>query len=106
AHYARHAVAHWDRWEGPGWRTSVDWVEAELGNLRVAWRWSASRGHLEVATDVAAHAALMGFSVQLFETLAWAEELLEPAAAADVRPLPRPLTAGRYARLARRRAVA
>ncbi len=32
---------------------------------------------LEVATDIAAHAALMGFSVQLFETLAWAEELLD-----------------------------
>ena len=34
-------------------------------------------GEVEVATDIAAHAALMGFSVQLFETLAWAEELLE-----------------------------
>ena len=55
------------------------------------------RGELEVATDIAAHAALMGFSVQLFETLAWAEELLEPAAAADVRRLPRLYTAAGYA---------
>ena len=31
----------------------------------------------------------MGFSVQLFETLEWAEELLEAATAADVRRLPR-----------------
>ena len=30
----------------------------------------------------------MGFSVQLFETLAWAEELLEAATAADVRASP------------------
>ena len=52
---------------------------------------------LEVATDIAAHAALMGFSVQLFETLAWAEELLEPATAADVRRLPRLYTAAGYA---------
>ena len=43
-----------------------------------------ARGQLEVATDIAAHGALMGFSVQLFETLAWAEELLEPAANAGV----------------------
>ena len=51
-----------------------------------------------MATDIAAHAALMGFSVQLFETLAWAEELLEPAAAAaDVRRLPRLYTAAGYA---------
>ena len=57
----------------------------------------ADEATLEVATDIAAHAALMGFSVQLFETLAWAEELLEPAAAADVRRLPRLYTAAGYA---------
>ena len=55
------------------------------------------RGDLEVATDIAAHAALMGFSVQLFETLAWAEELLESAAEADTRRLPRLYTAAGYA---------
>ena len=76
-------------WNGPGWRDAVDWVEVELGNLRAGYQWSAARGDLEVATDIAAHAALMGFSVQLFETLAWAEELLERATAADVRRLPR-----------------
>ena len=74
----------WDRWDGPGWRDAVDWVELELGNLRAGFRWSAERGEVEVATDIAAHAALMGFSVQLFETLAWAEELLDAASAADV----------------------
>jgi predicted ATPase/class 3 adenylate cyclase/DNA-binding CsgD family transcriptional regulator len=97
AHFARQAVAHWERWDGPGWRAAVDWVEAELGNLRTAARWSAARGDLEVATDVAAHAALMGFSIQLFETLGWAEELLEPATAAGVRRLPRLFTAAGYA---------
>ena len=50
-----------------------------------------------MATDIAAHAALMGFSVQLFETLAWAEELLPAAAAADVARLPRLYTAAGYA---------
>ena len=38
----------------------------------------------------------MGFSVQLFETLAWAEELLDPATAADVPRLPRLYTAAGY----------
>ena len=52
---------------------------------------------MEVATDIAAHAALMGFSVQLFETLAWAEELLDAASAADVPRLPRLYTAAGYA---------
>jgi DNA-binding CsgD family transcriptional regulator len=97
AYFAHECVARWEHWDGPGWRDAVDWVEVELGNLRSAYQWSAQRGDLDVATDIAAHAALMGFSVQLFETIAWAEELLEPAAAADVRRLPRLYTAAGYA---------
>lgn len=97
AYFARESTDRWERWNGPGWRDAVDWVEAELGNLRSGYRWSAERGDLEVATDIAAHAALMGFSVQLFETLAWAEELLEAATAADVRRLPRLYTGAGYA---------
>jgi DNA-binding CsgD family transcriptional regulator len=96
-YFAGEAVARWERWNGPGWRDAVDWVEAELGNLRAGYQWSAARGELEVATDIAAHAALMGFSVQLFETLAWAEALLDHAAAQDVRRLPRLYTAAGYA---------
>ena len=56
------ASARWDRWNGPGWRDAVDWVDAEFGNLRAAFRWSSARGEVVVATDIAAHAALMGFS--------------------------------------------
>jgi predicted ATPase/class 3 adenylate cyclase/DNA-binding CsgD family transcriptional regulator len=97
AQFARRAVAEWERWDGPGWRDAVDWVELELGNLRAGFRWSAERGQMEVAADIAAHAALMGFSVQLFETVAWAEELLDVAAAVDVPRLPRLYTAAGYA---------
>jgi len=96
-YFAREAAARWEHWNGPGWRAAVDWVEVELSNLRSGYRWSAGRGDIEVAADIAAHAALMGFSVQLFETLAWAEELLELAEGADVRRLPRLYTAAGYA---------
>jgi predicted ATPase/DNA-binding CsgD family transcriptional regulator len=97
AHFARRATTEWERWNGPAWRNAVDWVEVELGNLRIAFRWSSDRGDTEVATDIAAHAALMGFSVQLFETVAWAEELLEAASSADVPRLPRLYAAAGYA---------
>ncbi len=97
AHFARAAVGRWDRWDGPGWRDAVDWVEVELGNLRAAHQWSTGRGDAVVATDIAAHAALMGFSGQLFETLAWAEAVLPLATAADVPRLPRLGTAAGYA---------
>ena len=81
AHFATEAALRWERWNGPGWPDEVAWVQAELANLRAAFRWSVERGQVEVATDVAAHAALMGFSVELFETIGWAEALLEEAAA-------------------------
>src|SRR5262249_8001644 len=70
-YFADQCAAHWEHWNGPGWRDAVDWVETELANLRSAHQWSARRGDMDVATDIAAHAALMGFSVQLFETIAW-----------------------------------
>jgi hypothetical protein len=96
AYFARRAMSEWDRWTSR-WRDTVDWVELELDNLRSGFRWSSDRGDVAVATDIAAHVALMGFSVQLFETLAWAEELLEAASAADVSRLPRLYTAAGYA---------
>jgi predicted ATPase/class 3 adenylate cyclase/DNA-binding NarL/FixJ family response regulator len=97
AHFGNQASQRYERWNGPGWRDAVDWVEIEVDNLRAAFRWSMQRGEMDVATDVAAHAALMGFSVQLFETVGWAEELLPAAIDADVRRLPRLCTGAGYA---------
>jgi predicted ATPase/DNA-binding NarL/FixJ family response regulator len=97
AYLAADAVARWELWNGPGWRTQVDWVQTELANLRSAYRWSLDRGHVETAAQVAAHAALMGFSVELFETIAWAEATLPAAVRADVRWLPRLYAAAGYA---------
>ena len=94
---AGEAVRRYEHWNGPEWRTQVDWVQTELANLRSAYRWSLDRRHLDVATDVAAHAALMGFSVELFETIGWAEAVLEAATEADVRRLPRLYAAAGYA---------
>ena len=96
-HFAQQAADRWERWNGPGWRDAVDWIEVELSNLREGYQWSARHREVAVATDIAAHAALIGFSVQLFETLAWAEELLEPASAADVTRLPRLYTGAGFA---------
>jgi predicted ATPase/DNA-binding CsgD family transcriptional regulator len=95
--FADAAAARWSSWNGPGWRDSVDWVAAELGNLRAAFHWSMERGRTTAAVDVAAHTALIGFSVELFESVAWAEEAIEAATAANVPRLPRLLTAAGYA---------
>ncbi|GAB3790859.1 LuxR C-terminal-related transcriptional regulator [Nocardioides ungokensis] len=97
AYLAGEAVRRWELWNGPGWRTQVDWVQTELANLRSAYRWSLDRGRVETATDVAAHTALMGFSVELFETIGWAEAVLPAAEQAGVRRLPRLYAAAGYA---------
>ena len=96
ARFAREATARWGRWNGPEWRECVDWLEVELPNLRAAFRWSWGRDDLEVASDIAAHAALMGASVQAFETVGWAQQLLADASRARVRHLPRLCTAAAW----------
>ncbi len=106
AHFANEAAARWEVWNGPGWHDQVGWVQVELANLRSGLRWSVDRGQVTVATDLAAHAALMGFSVELFETIGWAEGLLEQATHADVRRLPRLYAAAGYACFVGRAAAA
>lgn len=96
AYFARVITSHWARWNGPEWRATVDWLTTELANLRSALRWSSARD-VEVAADIAAHAALIGTSANVFEPIGWAEALLEPATAADIVRLPRLCAAAGYA---------
>jgi DNA-binding CsgD family transcriptional regulator len=72
-------------------------VQTELANLRSAYRWSLGRGQVDRATDLAAHAALIGFSVELFETISWAEAAIPAAELAQVPRLPRLYAAAGYA---------
>ncbi len=95
--FADAAATRWDSWNGPGWRAASDWIAAELANLRAAYRWSVRQGRIDLATDVAAHAALMGTPAQHFEPVAWANELLGAATEADVARLPRLYTGAGYA---------
>jgi predicted ATPase/DNA-binding CsgD family transcriptional regulator len=97
AYFADEAASRWERWSGPEWRAQVDWVQRELANLRSTYRWSLDRDRVEEATDIAAHAALMGFSVELFETIGWAEAVLPAAERVQARRLPRLYAAAGYA---------
>jgi DNA-binding CsgD family transcriptional regulator len=53
AYFAGESAARWEHWNGPAWRDAVNWVEAELGDLRSGYQWSAGRGDL---SDAAVHA--------------------------------------------------
>src|SRR6516165_6993488 len=68
-------------WDSPRQREVYDWFTIELANLRTAFRWAADHNDLDVAAAIATYAAFLGFWVEQFEPLAWAEELIEPARA-------------------------
>ena len=88
-YYAEQAVAHWGLWDGPEQRVALDWVDVELANLRLGFRWATDRGELAVAAAIAAHATMLGWALQRFEPIGWAEELLPAATVADLAQLPR-----------------
>jgi predicted ATPase/class 3 adenylate cyclase len=70
-------------WDSPRQRDAYDWFTVELANLRTAFRWATDHGHLEAAAILASYAGFLGATVQTFEPIAWAEELIEPARVAD-----------------------
>ena len=70
-------------WDSPRQREAYDWFSVELPNLRTAFRWAADRGDLDTAATIATYAPFLGFVFVNYEPIAWAEELIEPARAAD-----------------------
>lgn len=92
-YFADQATAHWMIWDGPRQRVALDWVDLESANLRLAFRWAADQGDLDTAATIAAHAAMLGWALQRFESAEWAEEVLASANASEVRRLPRLYTA-------------
>jgi predicted ATPase len=70
-------------WDSPRQRAAFDWFSLELANLRTAFRWAADHGDLDVAATLATYVGSLGFRVQTFEPVGWAEELIESARVAD-----------------------
>jgi len=82
-YFAARAAEIMALWDSPRQRDAYDWFTIELANLRIAFRWAADHGDLDVAVPIATYAGLLGACVQTFEPIAWAEELIEPARAVD-----------------------
>ncbi len=70
-------------WDSPRQREAYTWVTTELANLRTAFRWAADHGDLDIAAAIATYGAFLGYMIESFEPIAWVEELIEPARAAD-----------------------
>jgi hypothetical protein len=70
-------------WDSPRQREAYTWFTAELANLRTAFRWAADQGDLDVAATIGTYAGFLGYLIENYEPIAWAEELIEPARAVD-----------------------
>ncbi len=82
-HFATREADILAAWDSPRQREAYDWLTTELPNLRTAFRWVADRGDLDDAATIATYAAFLGFCIDNYEPIAWAEELIEPARAVD-----------------------
>jgi predicted ATPase/class 3 adenylate cyclase len=80
------------RWDGPRQREVYRWFTVELANLRTAFRWAADTDDLDAAAPIAVYATFLGYFVEQWEPIAWIEELIGPAKAAN-----HPLLAQLYA---------
>src|SRR5262249_30711917 len=70
-------------WDSAHQRNAYDWFALELANLRSAFRWAADTDDLDAASTIAMYAAFIGNLVEQYEPITWAEELIEPARAAE-----------------------
>jgi predicted ATPase len=70
-------------WDSPRQREAYEWFANELPNQRTAFRWVTSHGDLDAAASIATGAWFLGYGIDNYEPVAWAEELLEPARVAS-----------------------
>ena len=67
----------------PRQRDAYRWFTVKLANLRAAVRWAADHGDLDDAATIATYAGWLGYLVENYEPITWAEELIGPARAVD-----------------------
>jgi predicted ATPase len=70
-------------WDSPRQREAYAWFTIELANLRTAFRWAIDQRDLNTAAAIATYASLLGFTIENYEPIAWAEEVIEPALAVN-----------------------
>jgi predicted ATPase len=70
-------------WDSSRQLEAYKWFGTELPNLRVAFRWAAQHGELDIAATIATYAGILGYLVENLEPIPWAEELIDAARAVN-----------------------
>jgi hypothetical protein len=80
-HFARRQADVFAVWDSRRQREAYDWFTRELANLRTAFRWSADHDDFDTAAAIAVNATFLGYMVEQWEPIGWAEELIPHAEA-------------------------
>ena len=80
-YFAKSEAAMLALWDSPRQRTAYDWFNVELANLRNAFRWAAGASDLDAAVAIATVGAFLGYGIDNYEPVGWAEEIVDPARA-------------------------
>ena len=80
-HFARRQTDLIALWDSPRQREAYDWFTTELANLRTGFRWTVDHDDLDTAAAIAVNATFLGYLVEQWEPIAWAEELIPHAEA-------------------------
>jgi predicted ATPase/DNA-binding winged helix-turn-helix (wHTH) protein len=66
-------------WRSPRQRQAHDWLDREMGNLRLAFRWAMQHADVDVAARIASNIGDMARHCLRDETAGWAAEVVEAA---------------------------
>jgi predicted ATPase/DNA-binding winged helix-turn-helix (wHTH) protein len=66
-------------WRSPRQREAHDWLNREMGNLRVAFRWAMQHADVDVAARIASNIGDMGRHCLRDEAAGWAAEVVDAA---------------------------
>jgi predicted ATPase/class 3 adenylate cyclase len=83
SHFAQRVTDILAVWDSPRQPEAYAWLDAELANLRAAFQCCCDQNQLDNAATIATCAAFLGYMTSKYEPIAWAEELIDWARAAD-----------------------
>ena len=66
-------------WRSPRQHEAHDWLDREMGNLRVAFRWAMQHADVDVAARIASNIGDMGRHCLRDEAAGWAAEIVDAA---------------------------
>jgi predicted ATPase len=86
-YFAHQAATYFELWRSPREREAYEWLDLEINNVRVAFRWAMDHEEVDIAARIASAVGDMGRFRLREEAANWAEEIVDAARAVRHRRL-------------------